>query len=204
RVDRSQNDDHDCRADVDKKSFGLSGSRAANHLVREHERNCGDIKPRTGSKQAGKHENGGGRVLGRDTKPRSQIFVDRENFVIVVRLDENIADENPRQDRAEGELNVSVIPESEAFARRSEKSSGARFGGDDRSKDSPPRDAPAAEREVREIVFLPAHVKADEDDDEKIKQQNRAIDREPSIHVDPNLSMTNDECRMTKELRMLK
>jgi hypothetical protein len=40
-----------------------------------------------------------------------------------------------------------------------------------------------AEREVFEVFFLSAHVKADGDNHGEIEEQNRAIDREPSVHV---------------------
>src|SRR5438552_151489 len=183
-VDRSENDDHNGRADINKKSFSLPGPRAANHFISEHERDRGDVKPCARSEHAGEHENGGGSVLGRDAKPGGQIFVDRENFVIVVGLDENVADENARQDRAEGELDVSVIPQRKTFPGRSEKSTGARFGGDDRGENCPPRNLPATESEVFQVTLLAAHAQADENDNEEIKQQNRTIDGEPSIHVD--------------------
>ena len=183
-VDRSQDHDHDRRADVDEEGFSLSRPRAANHFVSEHECNRGDVKPCARSEQAGEHENGGGGVFGRDAKPRGQIFVDRENFVIVVGLDENVADENAGQDRAKGQLDVGVIPQRKTFAGRSEESAGARFGGDDRGEDCPPGNLPATESEVFQVTLLAAHAQADENDDEKIKQENRAIDGEPSIHVD--------------------
>src|SRR5216110_2145245 len=83
-VDRSENDDYNGRADINKKSFSLPGPRAANHFISEHERDRGDVKPCARSEHAGEHENGGRGILGRDAKPRGQIFVDRENFVIVV------------------------------------------------------------------------------------------------------------------------
>ena len=108
----------------------------------------------------------------RDAEARGQVFVDRENFVVVIRLDENVADENAREDRAEGELEVGVIAQREAFAGRAEKCAGAGFGRDDGSEHRPPRNAPAAEREIFEVILLPAHAEADEDDDEEIEEEN--------------------------------
>ena len=70
------------------------------------------------------------------------------------------------------------------------KVAGAGFGGDDGSEHRPPRNAPAAEREIVEIVFLPAHPQADEDDDKKIEEKDNAIDNQPAIH---SLLLMNDE-----------
>ena len=58
----------------------------------------------SGSEQARDHENSGRRILTRDPKARGQVLVDRENFVVVIRFDENVADENASNDRAEREL----------------------------------------------------------------------------------------------------
>src|SRR5205823_6705943 len=113
----------------------------------------------------------------------SQIFVDRINFVIVVRLDENVADENARDDGAEGELQIGIISQRKSFARRPEKCAGAGFGGNERSENGPPCDLATAESEVGEVLFLAAHVKADRDDDHKVDKQDSAIDREPCVHA---------------------
>ena len=183
-VNRGENDNGDGRADINPECLRLVRANAADHFVSEGERDGRDIQPRAGREQARDHEHGRRGILGRDTETRGQVFVDRVNFVVVIRLDENVADENAREDGAEGELHVSVIAQREAFAGRPEKSAGARFRGDDGSEHGPPRDAPAAEREVFQVVFLPAHAQADEDDDEEIEKQNRAIDGEPGVHVD--------------------
>ena len=103
---------------------------------------------------------------------RGQVFVDRENFVVVIRLDENVADENARDDRAEGELQIGVIAQRESFARRAEKCAGAGFRRDEGSEHRPPRNSPATEREIFEVILLPAHVQADGDDDEEIEEKN--------------------------------
>ena len=42
----------------------------------------------------------------------------------------------------------------------------------------------AAEGEILQVRLLPAHAEADRNDDDKIKEQNCAIDREPAVHVD--------------------
>ena len=63
------------------------------------------------------HENRGRGILCRHAETRGQIFVDRVNFVVVVRLDENVADENAREDRAESKLHVGVIAQRKSFAR---------------------------------------------------------------------------------------
>ena len=52
-----------------------------------------------------------------------------------------------------------------------------------RSKHSPPRNSAATEREVFEIFLVPAHVKADGDDENEIEQQNRTIDGESAVHI---------------------
>ena len=140
-------------------------------------------RPRPGREQARDHENGRSRILTRDSKARGQIFVDRENFVVVIRFDENVADENAADDRAEGELQIGVIAVAEAFPGRSEKCAGACFSRHQRSEHGPPRNAPSAECEVFEIIFLPAHPQADEDDDYEVKEKNAGIDDKAGIHV---------------------
>src|SRR4029077_11365350 len=104
-------------------------------------------------------------------------------FVVVVRLDENVTYQDARQNGAERQLQISVVAFVEAFAWRTEKSGGARFRRDDRSEHGPPWDCATAEHEIFEAFFLPAHVKADGNDDDEIKEQNCGIDREPSVHV---------------------
>ena len=96
-------------------------------------------------------------------------------------------------DRAEGELHVGVIAERETFPGRSEKSAGAGFGRDDGSEHRPPRNSPPAEREVFEIIFLPAHAQADEDDDKKIEEENAGIDREADIQRRFSHGLNTDE-----------
>src|SRR4029077_7578398 len=153
-------------------------------FVCEHERNGRGKQPRPRREHTREHENSGGSVFRSDPETRGQIFVDRKDFVVVVRLDENVADENARQDSSESELDVGVIPQRKTFAGCSEKSAGARFGGDDRGEHGPPGNLPATESEIFQVTLFATHAQADEDDDEKIKEQNRAIDGEPSIHVD--------------------
>src|SRR5205085_1043565 len=109
-------------------------------------------------------------------------FVDRENFVVVVRLDENKADQNAADDRAESELQIGVVPMAESFAGRAEKSAGAGFGRNEGGEHSPPRNATAAEGEVLEIVFLPAHPQADEDDYDEVEKENADVDGEAAVH----------------------
>ncbi len=45
------------------------------------------------------------------------------------------------------------------------------------------RNRTAAKREVFEIFLLPAHVKADGNDQNEVKEENCGIDGEPSVHV---------------------
>ena len=126
-VNRRQNDDGNCGAEVNPESLSLVRSSAADHFVGQGERDGCDIQPRPGREQTRDHENGGSRILTRDTKARGQVLVDRENFVVVIRFDENVADENASDDRAEGELQVGVVAVAEAFPGRAEKCAGACF-----------------------------------------------------------------------------
>ena len=71
---------------------------------------------------------------------------------------------------------------AEPFAGSTEKSTGAGFGGDEGGEDSPPRNATAAEGEVLEIVFLPAHPQADEDDYDEVEKENADVDGEAAVH----------------------
>ena len=87
------------------------------------------------------------------------------------------------ENRAERELQIGVVAQRKAFARRSEKGAGARFRRDDRSEHGPPRNCATAEREVFEAFLLSADVKADGNDDDKIEKQDRGIDRESTVHV---------------------
>ena len=73
---------------------------------------------------------------------------------------------------------------SEAFSGRAEKCAGTCFRRHQRREHGPPRNAPSAEGEIFEVVFLSTHAQADEDDDEEIKEQNSGIDRESAVHVD--------------------
>ena len=112
----------------------------------------------------------------------SQIFIDRVNFVIVVRFDENVANQDAREDGAERQLQISVVAQCESLARGAEKSPSARFRSNDRGEHRPPWDSAAAEREVFEIFFLPAHVEADGNDDDKVEEENSGIDCQSRVH----------------------
>src|SRR5207237_5980222 len=103
-------------------------------------------------------------ILCRDAKTRGEIFVNRKDFVIVVGLDENEADQNAGQDRSKSELDVGEIAQGVAFPRSAEEGASAGLGGDNGREDGPPRNAPATKREILEIAFTPAHAQADEDD----------------------------------------
>ena len=72
---------------------------------------------------------------------------------------------------------------AEAFPGRSEKCAGAGLCGDEGSQHGPPRNSSATEGEVFEIFLLPAHVKADGDNEDEIEQQNRTVDGESAVHV---------------------
>src|SRR5204862_1752285 len=98
------------------------------------------------------------------------------------RLDENKADQNAADDRAESELQIGVVPMAEPFAGSTEKSAGAGFGRNEGGEHSPPWNATAAEGEVLEIIFLPAHPQADEDDDNEIKKEYADVDDEAAVH----------------------
>src|SRR4029453_13822776 len=112
-----------------------------------------------------------------------EIFVDRINVVVVVRLYEDVTDKDARQNRAERQLQIGAVAQCKAFAGRAEEGAGTSLRCDYRSEYGPPRNCATAECEIFEIFFLPAHVKADGNDDDKIQKQDRGIDREPSVHV---------------------
>ena len=182
-VNRRENNDGNGGAEVNPESLILVRPRPANHLVGQGQGDGGDIKPRPGSQQARDHENRGSRVLARDPKARGQVFVDRENVVVVIGLDENVADENAPDDGAERQLQIGVVAMAEAFSGRSEEGAGTGFGGDQRSQHCPPGDASSAQREPFEILFFPAHAQADGDDDHEVEQENRGIDGQTKIHA---------------------
>ena len=103
-VNRRENDDDNRGTDVNPERLSLVWSSAADHFVGERERDGRDIQSRPGREQARDHEDSGRRILTRDAEARGQVFVNRVNFVVVVRFDENVADQNASDDRAKGEL----------------------------------------------------------------------------------------------------
>ena len=182
-VDRSQNNNGDGCADVNEKRFCLARPNTSNHFVGQHERDRRYIQARAGREHARENENRRCGVFRRHAETRGEIFVDRIDFVVVVRLDENVADQNASQDGAERELQISVISKGETFPRRAKKSAGTRLRGDKRGENGPPRNCATAQREIFEVLFLPAHVKPDGNDDDEIQEQNCGIDREPGVHA---------------------
>src|SRR4051812_12830557 len=86
-VNGGENNDGNRSAEVNPESLNLIWSSAADHLVGQGQRNGCDVKPRAGGEQTRDHENGGSGVLACDSKARGQVFVDRENSVVVIRLD---------------------------------------------------------------------------------------------------------------------
>ena len=102
-------------------------------------------------------------------------------------LDGEIVDSH--QPNAEGDeilgavgSKVGVVAMAESFARRAEECPGAGFRRDERREHGPPRNAPAAEREVFQVVFLPAHPQADENDDDEVEKENADVDGEAAVH----------------------
>src|SRR5205814_7861662 len=128
-------------------------------------------------------EDSGRGVLASHSEPRGQVFIDRKNFVVVIRLDENVANQNPPNDGAEGELQVGVVAVAEAFSGRAEERAGTGFSGDKRSKDRPPWNPAAAKGKVFQIVFLSAHAQADKDDDDEVEEEDAGVDGEARVHV---------------------
>ena len=183
-VNGRQNDNGNRRREVNPQSLSLVWSSAADHFVGQSEGDGCGIQPCARREQPGNHENRGSGVLRRNAESRGQIFIDRVNFVIVVRFDENVADQNSRQNRAESELDVSIITQRKTFAGCSEKRARACLGRDNGSEHRPPGNSAAAESEIGKIFLLATHVKANGDDDDEIKNENSRIDREPSVHVD--------------------
>lgn len=181
-VDRGENDDCDRGTEVDPERLGLVGPRPADHLIGQGESDGCDVKPRPGREQTRDHENSGSRILAPDPEARGQVFVNRKNFVVVIRFDENVADENASYDRTEGELQVAVIAMAESFPGRSEKCAGTCFSRDERRKDRPPWDAPATEGKVGQGIFLPAHAQADADDEHEVEEQDSGVDEKARVH----------------------
>src|SRR5947209_7663784 len=181
-VDRRENDNGDGRPHINPERLGFVRPRAANHFIRERKRDGSDVQTSAGGKQTRDHEDCGCSVLTSHAESRGEVFVDREHLVVIVRLNENVADENPADDRAEGELQVGVVAMAEPFAGSTEKSAGAGFGGNEGGEHSPPRNATAAEGEVFEVVLLSAHAQADENDDDEVEKENASIDDEAAVH----------------------
>src|SRR6202011_1443000 len=104
--------------------------------------------------QSGEKKHGGCGVPGRYPEADGQVLVNRENFVVVVRLNENVTDQNACDDRAEGKLEIGVIAQSEPFAGRSKKRTGTGFRRDQRGEHRPPRNLTPAQGKIFEIIFL--------------------------------------------------
>src|SRR4029077_3695569 len=127
----------------------------------------------------------------RHAEASGQVFVNGINFVVVVRLDENVADQNSGENRADSQLQVCVIAKREAFARCSEKRARACLGRDNGSEHRPPGNSAAAESEIGKIFLLATHIETDGNDDDEIKNENSRVDRESCVHV--AILLINDE-----------
>ncbi len=160
-VDRSDRGEEGECADVDPDLLERLQLGAGRHFKSEHEHDRGDVEPRAAGQRARDEENGRRRVLRLRPETHEQELIDRDDAVIVVRLDEKKRDDDAGEDRADGELRVREIAQRVAFARRAEKSRGADLRGEDRSQHSPPRDAAVACREAFHRGVAAAFVEAD-------------------------------------------
>src|SRR5207244_5111426 len=120
-VNGCENDNGDRGAQVNPKSLNLVWSSAADHFVGQCQCDSSYVQARSRSEQTRDHENRGSRILTRDPEARGQVLINRENLIVVIRFDENVADKHASDDRAEGELQIGVVAVAEAFPRRSEK-----------------------------------------------------------------------------------
>ena len=103
-VNGSQDDDGNRGPEVYPESLSLIWSSAADHFIGQRQCDGRHIQPCAGSEQSRDHEHCGSRIFCRNSEARGQVFVDRIDFVIVIRLDEDVADENAPDDGAKGEL----------------------------------------------------------------------------------------------------
>ena len=131
RVNRGKDHDRYARAHVDHQGLRLIRPGTANHFVGERQGDGGEIQARAGGKQSRNHEDRRRGVLRRHAKPSSKVFVDGVNFVVVVRLEENVADENAREDGADCQLQIGVAAERESLTRGSEESCRSCLRGDE-------------------------------------------------------------------------
>ena len=91
--------------------------------------------------------------------------------------DEEKADDDPREDRADGKLRVGPVALYVAALRRAEEGRRADLRGEDAREHRPPRRLPVAEREALDAPALRALREPDADDDREVGDQDQRIER---------------------------
>ena len=176
RVGRRENGDENQRAAGGPELFPGAERPLRIELVPNHDhQQRRHPQPGAAGQRAGHQENHTRHAAGARAETDFQKLINAHHVVFVKRRDEHRAHHQPRQQIADHQLRIRVIPQPESLARRAEKRPRADLGRENGRQHRPPRDRPAAEREIRDVSAPAAEMPADADDDGEINSNDEQI-----------------------------
>ena len=156
RVDGGQHDHADARKQVDQEEpvrvggHGGVEDAAGSQFVNKYQRDGRHVDARPRRQHACDQKHGARGVLGPRAEPPRQVLVDGIDVEPVIGREKNEADDDPGEDRPEGQLDEEVVALVVAFAGRAEEGARAGFRSDERGQDGPPGNLASAEGELAE------------------------------------------------------
>ena len=151
-------------------------------MPHEHEQHARHPQPSPAREHARHEENAGREPPSARSETRAEEFVNAHDIVPVVSRDEHRAHDHARQQVADDELDVRIVPQGITFPRCPEKCPRANLRREDRSQHRPPRNLPVTQRESFHAPALTPLAQPDADDDGKVGEDNECIDGD-SIHA---------------------
>src|SRR5438046_2568846 len=107
---------------------------------------------------------------------RTEIFIERNDAMLVVERNKQKAHDNPRKNRPDGELRIRPVSQAETALRCSKKCRRADFCRKDAGQDRPPWRLPVAQSKAEKRFFSAAQPQADADNQRKIGADDQTVD----------------------------
>ncbi len=162
----------------DRLLRGLGPGARDEQAPRQHHHERRDEQPRARGERAHEEEQAGDVVLAPRPEADAEVVVDRVDLVVVVRLEEDVADQHAPEDQPDDDLHVREASRGVALAGHAQERRRARLRRDDRRHHRPPRHAAAREGEIVQAPVAPAHVQADGDDAGEVGDDDGAVDQQ--------------------------
>lgn len=141
-------------ADVEQDYlFGICRS-IGDKLISNDKQNACKVEPGSAGQNPADQEDHGGSAPGQQSEPFFQIFINGDYLIVVIRFEEELADDNTAQNRAYAELGIGEVAGMVAFPRRSQEGGRADFRSQDGGQDGPPGQGTVSQSIIRQGFCL--------------------------------------------------